>query len=805
VSYRLAPVVLLALALPGTGCVFDSSGLEVDPTDRYECPVEINEYGIGNPAPTMVVVKGGAYPAAWAWKRFEIATIGPPLELYVNDGHVPYQIPLAVGGSYLLQVDSRDRTSSLAVGFLSLTVGSDQVDRFWIAFDSRALTAPSWLRAQFTRDTAIRPVKSTACANTLGMPPSKCETTYHMWRPTNPGNFATVIALGGNNAPGVVWKNGQVGEQYLLLVRMKPSVTAVNLRTLGTLEVSVETNTMPTQSQWIIDSSVDELVAWLSQQGNAQYLVAINDGRVKLEADPNDCELVCWVVAGGGTECVRGTLGGTRQALAVNAWPRSCDGLVDPTVSSGVVTLVESGNSSPTQLDGQVKFYIDPQSNVVLGAVDLVGGNVSVDDVSVEHISVGHDQDISAICTDPSPAGAYRLCEGYEVPAGQFIASAACSLNGAVLALRLENDQPMALTIDHNARTFHLSGGPLSSTFQVNDEPREVQLSIDITGFFVNFAPVASALETPRYWECEDNSQALVTLYGSASFDDDGQSDIAGYLWLEDTGELSQTVLGTTQTVVRLMSFGIHRITLVVTDQQGISSSESFDLEVGDSQIDVLDFPPDVYVEPDDPNGAVVDPGTATGSDYCSGVVLFTDDVPPSHHFSIGFTPVRWTAEDLRGNLEVHTQGVYVLYPIHLVPPAVNVWGDPPWLRQLDPLVVMLSIEPQGLAMVLDLYVLLETPDRALYSLVDGIWIEDVLPMIDAGEFGETTFEQAVFEGILGEAFPGYGAYRFKAVLVPPGMSPLENGDIVGTGWSDIWLDSNLFADGFESGDTLAW
>lgn len=794
---------VIASAIGAAACQFDTSGVGLPAEPRFECPVDIVEYGVGNPPATMPVTKAGDDPSAWQWRRFELVTPSPPLTLYVDDGHVPYEIPPNVAGSYLLQVPRGDRTLTQSTGYLSIPVAGTEFQRLWLAFDTRAPNPPLWLRSRF--DPRVARIRSTACSGAIGLPPGACETEYQLWAPKVPEDFLGSIDLGANNAAGTTWSDGQVGEQYLLLVRMQPSVTPVELRTLGTLEVSFEIRSdMAISAGRILGEASDELAAWLAQSGNAGYASAVQDGRVRLRADPALCEQVCWVV-GSETQCARGALGVTEQPIAVNSWPRSSEGQVDPSRSSGVVTIVESGSSAATQLAGQVKFRITELGDAELGAIDLVGSDVALEEVDITGISVAHDADALARCADALPPSPYRLCTDYAIRRGGFVASGVSELNGDTLPLRLVNDAGMPLAIDFNARTFHLQGGPLSSRFLIDGEQRTVNLTIDVTGDFVNFAPLASAQETQPFWECQDNSQATVTLIGSASFDQDGHGDLASFLWVEDLGELSQTVLGTTSTVVRSMPFGTHALSLVVTDTEGISSTASFELAVVDSRIDSLSFPPDLVVEDHDEPGEIVDPGTAAGSDDCSGVVDLRSDAPADHRFGLGFTPITWVADDLRGNVETHTQKIYVLRPIHVPPPRLTVRGDLTLVGVDDLFTVTLEVEGQGRAMELDEYVWLTTADGAYRSLVDDRWVDGVVPRVEAGSFGEGDTEEIVYSGMLAREFPGHGHYRLSAALVVPGASPLERADIVGTGWADVWVETLVFRDGFENGNASAW
>ena len=137
------------------------------------------------------------------------------------------------------------------------------------------------------------------------------------------------------------------------------------------------------------------------------------------------------------------------------------------------------------------------------------------------------------------------------------------------------------------------------------------------------------------------------------------------YEWYEDYGLVTEKLWGTGSHVVipqGSLSFGVHSITLLVRDNDGVVDTDSFDVDVYDQTPPSLTIPPDAYrmVIPPDQTPALVSLGQASASDGCSSQVLVTNDGPSDSRFAAGVTPVTWTADDGRGNLKSLVQKVFV-------------------------------------------------------------------------------------------------------------------------------------------------
>lgn len=86
-------------------------------------------------------------------------------------------------------------------------------------------------------------------------------------------------------------------------------------------------------------------------------------------------------------------------------------------------------------------------------------------------------------------------------------------------------------------------------------------------------APVANAGEDQSVSDADGDGSEIVTLNGSGSFDSDGS--IASYEWYEGA-----TLLATGVSPIVVFSLGAHTVTLVVTDNEGLSASDSVQISI---------------------------------------------------------------------------------------------------------------------------------------------------------------------------------------------------------------------------------
>ncbi len=104
--------------------------------------------------------------------------------------------------------------------------------------------------------------------------------------------------------------------------------------------------------------------------------------------------------------------------------------------------------------------------------------------------------------------------------------------------------------------------------------------SINVLVDNVNDLPVANAGLDQTVSDSDGNGVESVTLDGSASYDPDGT--IVSYEWTEGT-----TVLGTTAVIAYDFTVGIHTVTLTVTDNGGLTDSDTAVITISEKPITV--------------------------------------------------------------------------------------------------------------------------------------------------------------------------------------------------------------------------
>ncbi len=286
---------------------------------------------------------------------------------------------------------------------------------------------------------------------------------------------------------------------------------------------------------------------------------------------------------------------------------------------------------------------------------------------------------VDANCTDPNTSSV-TPCDTHQIEPNEFIAVVSTNDGKGTIVVQAENQHPVQLHIDHASRTFRFVGGPLRATLRVNDQDRELSVSVDLTGHFVNFAPKAMPTKEYKTWsECGGTDRATdpcdtsrnkddIVLWAGESFDiyDQCPNNPANYEWYEDYALVTEKLWGTGIKVTipkGHLGFGVHKMTLMLKDNYGAVDMLKFDVEVRDTQPPVFTkFPIDrlVFRRQWKEGGVQVDIGDALAEDICCGHVLVTNDAPPYLGFGLGATPVTWRADDGRGNVASKVQNVIV-------------------------------------------------------------------------------------------------------------------------------------------------
>jgi hypothetical protein len=166
-------------------------------------------------------------------------------------------------------------------------------------------------------------------------------------------------------------------------------------------------------------------------------------------------------------------------------------------------------------------------------------------------------------------------------------------------------------------------------------------VTVQLNTCTANQPPVAKA-GPDQTVECA-GATTPVTLDGSASSDPDG--DTLTYTWSENGSQIATGV----KPMVKL-AFGVHAITLTVTDKANLSDTAKVMITVADTTPPTISCPAPIVVDGSNLLGGARVNFSVTASDTCGGSPSLTYSKASGSLFPFGVTTVTVTANDGHGN-----------------------------------------------------------------------------------------------------------------------------------------------------------
>ncbi len=637
--------VLFGLSLLGiTGCTFNPSFPSLDlpyyqcETERWNCPKTITEPDVTlTGAPQVAKYQKGK--GLW-WDKAQA------YQVYWDKPFSIWDIDLnELKGSLLIQTGHDDWGVSVPE-FLKVEMLTD-IENFYLAYDSRANPKPDWLldpSGDYERVPdpltywRTHSYYVTITKRDEKTPPAFVKLEVFRRKKVPPKHHVITIPGNGFGNPG--WQGITTGSpaMYLVLIapKVRPDCSPGNqLDTMG-------------------------FVGCFATQVYAEKAAA------------TDCQQKSGPLACRNTSCqtpllcAEGyTLHGGALTIQPRAFPYRSEIEFLAPQSRAEVTI--KGKQFKSGVRGTLHFeYLLQTHDIQLNSMTLELDPLETDvgrftDLAVTLLqpSVAHCQDALLVLDQP--------CDKYQIPKADFASSEGGKLKGKPLLFASENVNPIDIQIDHTTRTFQLTGGPLHTLMTIDGTPTPLDIAIDLTGHFVNFAPNAVASESSKFAECARNrNQTPVFLNAAGSFDiyDPLPTNPANYEWYEDYELVTQKLWGQGPKVTigpSQLGFGVHTFTLVLRDKNGVVDTNTIKIPVQDTKPPQLTIPGDVVILQGPPaHPQQVDIGKAEASDACALEVMISDDAPAGLVFQPGETAVTWEADDGRGNTTRKVQTVVV-------------------------------------------------------------------------------------------------------------------------------------------------
>ncbi len=332
--------------------------------------------------------------------------------------------------------------------------------------------------------------------------------------------------------------------------------------------------------------------------------------------------------------------------------------------SISVADFTVKGRNVKRKVTGELQFeYLYKTNKMIINGMNLFTDPIEAGGGTFTDITFVLVKPSSAECQG-TPTWGYP-CDRYKVPKESYFTILGSKYKGKDLLFFGANKSPLDVRIDHPTRSFKVSGD-LQTTVTIDDEPTPLDIKINLTGRFKNFAPEAVGKESTRFAQCaEKKNRDKIILDAAGSYDIYDSIPSSAYEWYEDYMLVTQKLWGKGKKVTinpYELVLGVHDMTLVVRDSQGVADTDTLQVIVGDIKPPTISAPHDVYflITPPDSAPIKLDIGKAGALDTCLGNPFVTNDAPKDLLFPVGTTTVTWVASDGGGNTAKDTQNIIV-------------------------------------------------------------------------------------------------------------------------------------------------
>lgn len=671
-------VLVCLYLIAQAGCRFDSSGLPVS-CSRYQCKIGIYKCATYNQM--LKINLNGTDTCYKPQPQPPEKITDPNFGLQVGDEPyclVPWAIKVIelddVKGSVWIKApyDWNAKTDAVGVQFQVL----HDVEALYIGYDNRIVKEPNWLTTNYVQEADVLQVPADEKTITVMMPnklTATSEVRLNIWRRKTAPKAGDIVTIPGNlhgNPQLAVGLEPKYTAMYLVMIKPKPVYDCS------------KTQFIPANREKEAEYDNCGKPA-CEEDANAVKAGALAKAKELLKQFPPNTHVLGEPELDDNYECPDRQIFNQKYGLQLEprAFLRHSEIEFDPNThtSEARIKIARADYDGKHGVTGRLNFEYVLDAMGVMQQLKLNSMILHVEDVDTDagdfrNIVVAMCVPAVADCNDAIPP-IQTPCDNYVIGAGKFITSARADTDDGVLFVLGQNRTAMQVNIDQTARTFQVVGGPVIAQMKINDEDADVEISIDVTGHFANFAPVADAAESTMWVQCGmrrdygSGNKDPIHLDASTSFEiygDPMPTDPASYRWFEDYALVTEKFWGMGKQVTipqEQLSFGVHKFTLIVRDDHGITDSTEFDVTVADTIPPYFAIPQDVIILLFPPNvGPIkVNLGQAWAWDTCASFVFVSNDAPPNMMFPTGLTQVTWTADDGRGNVVTKVQEVTII------------------------------------------------------------------------------------------------------------------------------------------------
>jgi hypothetical protein len=687
-SNSLRWTIVLVAALPLLTGVAECYPFDIPEVtcERFECTVDLHYCRATNRLTRIKVLKPTPSAGCWEWQPPAIPT---SLKAGLRGNRKAYcekdkpwvvnkiTAPSLRGAGWIRPPYSAATKTGVNEG-VEFRVDAE-VKNVYIAYDDRAVGLPGWL-ADATKWTPFSDLGAWVIISKPDNFNNKKETRLKLYRSVNVPTNGQTFTVPGNQHGTPIWPTGfSASEAAMYLVIVEPNrdfncsspapdtfLSKEKYAHCGEKTVTGCQNSCCTQAE-VEAAAKAAALALLASGTHTTDKTSCNE--VQVCPDPEEVSRV---------------LGGL--TISPYAYTRSSVIKFDPTVFKSEAEVDILDQTLTTNAEGELDFEYVLDEFDRMHTIRINGMTLHLDPLNTEagtfsNIVVALLDPSTADCRDPLPP-ATTPCTLYDIPTKEFVVSVAADhADGTLVSVGRNTTGVIPVTIHHPTRSFTISGGPVRTTVNVNENEETLNISIDLTGFFENFAPQVRSDESQLVSECLDNlNSETIKLDASASFEIYGDAlptDKDSYKWYEDYKQVGEILwrLGKQETIgPNQLEYGAHEFTLVIRDSFGIADTDTFDVVVRDTVPPTLQPPPDQIRFLFCPKTAPVEVflGTASVSDGCSDDIGVTHNAPTDRMFPEGTTTVTWTADDGRGNTASAPQDVIVVV-FGCSPPMIDV------------------------------------------------------------------------------------------------------------------------------------